>query len=85
MPIRCEKERTRTILEPENSVSNFYKKTLNCYKVGHYILMHPVVLVKLSRAKDTVQVVELQHKGPYLDTVEKFHLYKKQIKRKLSI
>jgi hypothetical protein len=35
------------------------------------------VLLKLSRAKDTVEVVELQHKGPYLDTVERFYLYNK--------
>jgi hypothetical protein len=41
------------------------------------------VLVKLSRAKDTVEVVELQRKGPCLDTVEKFHLYSNKLKGNL--
>jgi hypothetical protein len=31
----------------------------------------------------TMEVVELQHKGPYINTVEKFHIYNNKLKGNL--
>jgi hypothetical protein len=35
--------------------------------------------------EDTMDVVEQQHKGPYLNTAEKFHIYNKKLKGNLVL